>query len=165
MNSRRGYTLIELAVCMTAGVTLLVMCVGLLHQSMQLAKTEKGRAEQQRRADRLASEFRRDVHHATDVDVVSAQEVKLQSESQTTTYQATGNIVRKRQTRNGRLAQQDTFELGPDSSIKFDTQQSPARVQMTVVTGNPINSTQRIDRHVRAVIGRFPAELAVETSE
>lgn len=165
MNSRRAYTLIELSVCMTAGVALLVMCVGLLNQSMQLAKTEKGRAEQQRRADRLASEFRRDVHHATDVDVVSAQEVKLQSKSQTTTYRATGNIVQKRQTRNGQLAQQDTFELGPDSSIEFVTQQSPTRVQMTVVTGNPVNDSQRVDRHVRAVIGRFPSELIVEKSE
>ncbi|MGI9470045.1 MAG: hypothetical protein ACR2NZ_00845, partial [Rubripirellula sp.] len=77
MKSRSGYTLIELAVSMTAGVTILVMTVGLLQQSMSLAKTEKRRADQQRRANRLAITFRRDVHQALSAEIASPQQIEL----------------------------------------------------------------------------------------
>lgn len=164
MKPRDGYTLIELAVSMTAGVSLLVMTIGLLHQSMQLATAEKGRADQQRRADRLATEFRRDVHNASDAELVSPQRIELHRESTSTSYEVNGNVVTRRHSSEENSQLQETFELAAETSIDFQVLTSPKRIQMKVTTGNNVNDIRRMDRNVNAVVGRLPSLTLAEES-
>lgn len=62
MRHRAAHTLVELVVSMTVGSALMVLAVGLLHQSLSLASTARTRANQFRTLDRLAQDFRRDAH-------------------------------------------------------------------------------------------------------
>ncbi len=80
MRHRAAHTLVELVVSMTVGSALMVLAVGLLHQSLSLASTARTRANQFRTLDRLAQDFRRDAHLATSVVTPDAQRLELTTE-------------------------------------------------------------------------------------
>ncbi|MGI9472991.1 MAG: hypothetical protein ACR2NZ_15735, partial [Rubripirellula sp.] len=129
-----------------------------------LAKTEKRRADQQRRANRLAITFRRDVHQALSAEIASPQQIELRNELSRTSYEVDGNIVTRRQVSEGKTQNQELFELDEKTSAVFEVLSSPDRIQMKVTTGNKVNDFRRIDRNVSAVIGRLPALQLAENS-
>ena len=165
MKQRKAFTLIELAVSMTAGASILVMTIGFLHQSMALAKAEQARSDQLRRADWLAAEFRKDVHLAIHGDVTSSKRVELHRNQTMTSYEVRNNIVTRQQSSAGKVEQQDTFKLAPETNIDFLALPPPLRIQLTVSTRNPVNEDRRIDRQVTAVIGRLSNLQIVEKAE
>jgi hypothetical protein len=72
MKSRRGASLIELLMVMSAGTVVLTMSAGLIHQIMHAQSRARAFADVERTSLRLANAFRRDVHEATGAELAEA---------------------------------------------------------------------------------------------
>jgi len=72
MKSRRGASLIELLMVMSAGTVVLTMSTGLIHQVMHAQSRARAFADVERTSLRLANAFRRDVHEATSAELAEA---------------------------------------------------------------------------------------------
>ena len=57
MSKREAFTLVELTVTMSAGSAMMILAIGLLHQSMSLATVARQRADHQRHPIDLPASF------------------------------------------------------------------------------------------------------------
>ena len=57
MNRRKAFTLVEMLMTMTMGSSLMLLAIGLVHQSMSMSKLAKIRGEHDRSLARLAERF------------------------------------------------------------------------------------------------------------
>ena len=71
-KQRRGHSLIELLVVISVGSALLAVSVGLLHTLLQMQQGGRKHLQQRRTLERLADQFREDVHAATQVRATAA---------------------------------------------------------------------------------------------
>lgn len=167
MNNRRAFTLIELTVTMSAGSVMMILAIGMLHQSMSLATIARQRADHQRSLDRLAGEFRRDVHRAVRINVDTQDEIELiLSDQKVVTYTAQGNqVTRQQPLADGRI-RREAFEFHDSSTATFETLKQPARAQLTVVHQSAGGLAKpRVDRKVAAVLGRLTMHQQAEVSQ
>ena len=72
MTSRRGFTLIEMLVVMTAVAAILAATVVLMHFVLQMDSEVRQRTHTVAMVGRLAEQFRRDVHQARGEPLVAA---------------------------------------------------------------------------------------------
>jgi len=77
MSDRKGFTLTELLITMGAGSALMVLAVGLVHQSMHLTAVARRGADEHRAMSRLASQFRDDVRLADQVVVDTDNQIRI----------------------------------------------------------------------------------------
>lgn len=166
MIKRRAFTLIELSVSMTAGSALLIMAIGLLHQSMSLASTARERSDHQRTLNRLAQEFRRDVHRAAQCTTTSTDRMQLRMpDASEITYVVSDNRVTRRQPRDGGPDRRESFEFGSSATATFESLTEPNRAVLVVVDRpHPSIDRTRIDRKVAAVVGRLASHENSEVS-
>jgi hypothetical protein len=138
----------------------------MLHQSMSLATVSRQRADHQRSLDRLASEFRRDVHRAVRCTVAASDTIELvMSDDNAVTYLAKGNQVTRRQPLDGGLSRREAFEFENSSTATFESLQQPARAVLTVLHQSPGGLVKpRVDRKVAAVLGRLTMHEQAEAS-
>ena len=164
MNQRKAFTLIELTVTMSAGSAMMIMAIGMLHQSMSLATSARERADHQRTLDRLASEFRFDVHRAAKYKIDAEGKVELAMPDEGfVSYQANENHVTRVQPLADGRNRRETFDLNDSSLVVFESLPQPDRVVLTVIH-QPANGTRqpRVDRRVAAVVGRLVQSEQVE---
>lgn len=155
MKTCRAFTLVELSITMTAGSALMILAVGLLHQSMALAARARDRADHQRTLDRLGREFRGDVHRADNCTVTANDNALLvMPDDSTVSYVAQSDRVIRRQRRGDKLAGQDVFPLGTAATATFESLESPKRVALTVSSVSSPSDVIRVDRRISAVVGR-----------
>jgi len=166
MIRRKAFTLVELCVTMSAGSAMMILAIGLLHQSMSLATVSRQRADQQRSLDRLGGEFRRDVHRAVRFNVDAQDKIELiMPDNDIVTYLAQGNQVIRRQPLDDRLARREVFEFNDSSNATFESLQQPARAVLTVLHQSPGGLVEpRVDRKVVAVLGRLTMHEQAEAS-
>lgn len=72
-SHRRGVSLIELLVVMSAATVILTLSTGLIHRIMHAQSKARGLADSERTTLRLGDRFRQDVHQATQVTVDKSQ--------------------------------------------------------------------------------------------
>jgi len=77
MSDRKGFTLTELMITMGAGSSLMVLAVGLVHQSMHLTAAARRGADEHRAMSRLASQFRDDVRLADQVVIDTDNQLRI----------------------------------------------------------------------------------------
>ena len=166
MNRRKAFTLVELSVSMAAGGALMILAIGMLHQSMSLASTARGRSDQQQTLNRLAREFRVDVHRAAQCIVVSPASMRLvMSDDSQIRYEVNGSRIRRIQQLDGDLVRRESFDCGAGSSATLESQTEPARALLTVVrTPHPNSDQTRVDRQVAAVVGRLASHETAEVT-
>lgn len=80
-GSKRGFTLIEVTVLMTAVAVMLGLCVVVLQLALRLETDARGRFDRANVLNRLAERFRADVHGARGVDFDPEQPETLRVDS------------------------------------------------------------------------------------
>lgn len=75
-NARRGYTLIEMLVAITAGIVVMVVAAGMLNTLMRLEQQSHKRFTERAAVARLADQFRRDAHAALEATPIAPEEGK-----------------------------------------------------------------------------------------
>ena len=154
---RTAFTLVELSVSMSAGSALLVLVIGLVHQSMSLVSLGQQRSEHHQNVNRLAADFRFDVHRAEQCTVESPRRIQLQLPSdQVVTYQAVANRVTRQQPLDGGSVRREASVLSDASTVTFETIDQPSRVVLSVIDhSNAQEGGPKVDRKIAAVIGRL----------
>ena len=166
MSKREAFTLVELTVTMSAGSAMMILAIGLLHQSMSLATVARQRADHQRASDRLAGEFRRDVHRAVRCTVDGQDTIELiMPDNDVVTYKAEDNHVTRQQPLDDGLSRREAFELNDSSIAKFKSVEQPARAVLTVIHRSRGGIVKpRVDRKVAAVLGRLTQHEQAEAT-
>lgn len=171
MRSRRGYTLIELCVTMSVGSGLMVLAVGLVHQSLTLASTARSRADQHRTFDRLTNDFRSDVHLATGADANDPQRLELRRDGGAIVrYESVGGDanrtrIRREQRVDGTVVRQEFYQFESSLVVAFEALEQPARLSVELSAESiPIGQSRIPSRQITAVLGRRLAHQRGEVS-
>ena len=156
MKKRNAFTLIELTITMSAGSALMIMAIGLLHQSMSLASLARKRADHQRSVSRLSNQFRQDVHRASVFTILSSDSIELTLPDETKiTYATNERGVLRTHPLGDTATGREAFELIDGSGVRFESLRNPDRAVLTM-NHQPIGeSAPRVDRQIAAVVGRF----------
>lgn len=158
-NHRKGSTLIELVLSLTAGSAVMLLAISLVHQTISVTEIAKHRSDDSRTLDRLAQSFRRDVHLASKVDLADADTLVIESfEGSIVTYNVRGRtIVRERETgKDGK--EFERFSLGRNESLRLELLAAPDRARLVVQsdTGIP-KRPYKPDLIAEAMVGRWKA--------
>jgi prepilin-type N-terminal cleavage/methylation domain-containing protein len=155
MSNRNAYSLVELMVTMSIGSSLMLLAVGLVHQSFTLSSTAKSRIDHQRATDRLSHDFRQDVHRASEAIIDQPEQVELvRSDGVRIRYVADGSRVQREETLNGEVQRREAYRLSESLLATFQTVNQPRRLilQLSPTASNlPVTTPAR---QVAAVLGR-----------
>ena len=164
MRSRRAHTLIELCVTMSVGSALMVTTVGLLHQSLSLASTARGRAEAQRTVDRLANDFRHDVHLTASVTSLDAEQIELtRDDGSVVRYRVDQQQLRRAESSGEAIVRRESYSFDQAITIRFETIDDPRRVAVVLDPAALPHGPRRTPAHrITAVVGR---RLALQQGE
>jgi prepilin-type N-terminal cleavage/methylation domain-containing protein len=156
---RRAYTLIEMIVAISVAATLtgIAMCLLLvMFRSEQNGRTQLAQAES---LERLADQFRQDVHAAVAQPVVSRNNQHEWQfdlgENRIAQYQIAADVISRQQRVGSKDVQRESFRLPKDSSVAIavDRATSLAVVSLTI---EPSDASLRPGHPFRidAVLGR-----------
>ncbi len=145
MNDRQAFTLTELLITMSAGSTLMMLAVGLVHQSMHLTTAARGRADEHRAISKLANQFRQDVHWADEVVVESAETVRL-------SIRSVGEVTYDCQA-------SECVRLAPGEPATGDQAARPHRERFLLKTGGAV-LFEMLEQPSRAVLTVFRGEVS-----
>jgi len=156
---RDAFTLVELSVSMTAGSTLIILAIGLVQQSMSLASLGRQRSGHQRTLNRLAGEFRHDVHRAERCTVESPQRMQLVLPGDTlVTYEVREHRLSRQEPLADGRSRREAFVLDAHSTVTFESIDQPTRAVLSILrNSNPPAGQPRVDRKIAAVVGRLTA--------
>ena len=156
---RRGFTLIEMVISITAASALMGIAVCLL---CVLMGAEGGGREHLQRGDslaRLADRFRRDVHAAVDApaklpDRPAAWDFPLAADgfSHYVRYEADGGFITCNRRESGAAPRWETYALPENSSVSIETEPAGAGtlVRLTITPKDVAGRKIRVE----AVLGR-----------
>lgn len=164
MKRRIGHTLIELCVTMSIGSSLMVVAIGLVHQSLTLASAARGRAAAHRVIDRLAHDMRRDVHVSNEAEAISPQQIDVSWEDGSVVqYRIVDHRVQRVQLDNGTPVRRNAYELGESVVATFRLLNQPPRVVLSLQPAAAVEGPQpSTAREISAVIGRRLAHQRAE---
>ncbi|TWU32983.1 PulJ/GspJ family protein [Novipirellula artificiosorum] len=149
-----GHTLIEMVVSMSVGTSLMVLAVGLVHQSMRIKSISDERSDQNRTTQRLIQHFRDDVHHARSIETVANGMKIITPDEQQITYLVETEQVDRMETRPDGRVRRESYLLAKSFAAAFavtsDQQQAEVVIQCVFENEKP-----RIDRRGIANVGRL----------
>ena len=128
MNGRRGYSLIETVAMMGAGAAMMAIAVGVLHMLMRLEQVSRDEVRQRVAVDRLADQFRRDVHAAdrfTPVDATEGEDSRpawqLALEAgHAVEYRAEQKELLRTERAEGEVVKLESFSLPARATVSID---------------------------------------------
>ncbi len=171
MRSRNAYTLIELCVTMSVGSALMVLTVGLLHQALSLASTARSRADQHRTFDRLAHDFRQDVHLAATASASDPQRLELtRDDGAVVLYESVDDDsdrtrIRRVQRVDGTIVRQEDYRIDAPLVVAFESLEQPSRMSVRFAAESaPVGPSRIASRQITAVLGRRLAHQRAEVS-
>ena len=131
MNRNRAFTLVEVLLTLTMGSSLMILAIGLVHQSLSLSKLGKVRGEHDMNVSRLAQQFRQDVHATEAVTATSTDALQLEMlDGSTVVYSTVEAGLRRVHTLREGPNAQDLFTFEPLCSIQFQAHSSNQVVQL-----------------------------------
>jgi len=165
-NNRSAFTLIELTITMAAGSTLMMLTIGLVHKTMTLSSMGRQQCDHQRSMNRLASQFRRDVHRAIECTAETPQRMQLVLPGdKRISYEAHANQLTRLRPLNDGATHRELFELHEHAMVTFELLERPQRAAVTIEYHVPDNiAVTRVDRRIVAVVGRLNAHQSGEVS-
>ena len=157
MKQRKAFTLVELLTTMTVGSSIMLLAIGLVHQSMSMSKLAKNRWEHDQSLARLTQQFRNDVHSASEVILASEKSLSLKlADSSIVTYKCEAESVSWEKASPDAEVARDTFRFNEGCVPAFSTQTEPERIVLQVE--RKLESTEfarPVDLRVVAVVGRW----------
>jgi type II secretory pathway component PulJ len=144
VRARRGITIIEVIVVMTGVATLLGLCAVTLQLLLRLNADSQSRLAAATVLERLASQFRADVHAADNVQLVEkaggppapAASLRLATGSRLlVTYEARAGRVDRVESGTGRPTRHESYALDRGALVRFEHRDDgPRRLLAMVVT-------------------------------
>jgi len=164
MSKHKGSTLIEVMLSTMAGSLIMILAIKLVHQSFQLSSQTTARTNHSHSLNRLARQFRNDIHRASSIQVVSDVEMSAESSNGTRTiYQFVDGRVEREQTDNDNVVSHEQYPLIADTKVRFSKQANPERGLMLVEHQSGLtNSVARLNVNVSAVAGRWDEKNDIE---
>lgn len=170
LNIRGGFTLTELLITMTAGGTLAILAVGMVHQTMHLTSATRREADEHRSVSRLANQFRQDVRMADQVLIESASSMRLTipQHGEVTYVAETAACVRTHTEASttavaGDRVSRETYRLQPDGQVSFEMLEPPRRAALVVSRGETATRQRQENRSSHALHRQTPkAALRIE---
>jgi hypothetical protein len=181
---RRGVSLMELIIVMSAASTIITTSAVILHKMMRVQEQTRYFFENERAVERLARQFRRDVHDANDVEIdANSSEIDAQDgdgslialisyDDHSIAYIRTvAGIVRTVHPSEG-VPARETFALAPFARLTIDEQPTPRSLTLTIASnpedfiprlGEPAPTIREtpVSMQVVAVVGRDAQYVAV----
>lgn len=149
MKTRRGVSLVELLVVMSACSALLTISAVLLHRMMHSQTKTRAFFAVQRSGLRLAEQFRSDVHRAasaTTDDLPDQVVLRLQlTASQQVEYRYAAGIVQRTLLEGDKTVGREEFVFPPSSEMTVSKQDSPSLIVLSVTStpGDPGGPAQQ----------------------
>jgi prepilin-type N-terminal cleavage/methylation domain-containing protein len=164
--SRRGMSLTELLVVMTACSALLTLSSGLICRMMRVHVDSRAYDSAERNANRLAESFRRDVHRARSVtrNHASSRDAELLqvelADGRQAKYSWQNGTMLREETGGDRPASREEFELPTTCDLAVEELSAPQRIALTV--SSDLKARLQDDPKVRPVGQLVPINLQVE---
>ena len=161
---RLAHTLIELSVTMSVGSALMILAVGLLHQTFALSSAAQSRADQHRTFERLARDFRQDVHAAASASSEQATTVDLvRDDGSTIRYRAEPQRIHREERDEGEITRREVYPFDRKLAIDFEILEQPDRVSVKIrVEPGAIGPEVTPPRTLTAALGRRLAHQRAE---
>ncbi len=165
-NAQRAFSLIELLLTMTAGTTLTLLAVGVIHQSMHLFAVTEDLQNDTRRASLFARQLRQDINRASFASIKDQTLVLVQGRSSIEiTYTSLENQIIRKENRGTQVLQQERYHFRPGVSVQLASWNNPLRVCAEIVRQSEIaGQPPRVDRQIVATVGRLSSWSTQETS-
>ncbi len=138
MSGRRGISLVELMLTLSACTVILTMSAGLIHRAMHAQSKSRLFFDGQRSAVRLSDSFRRDVHDANSAatgDEAGGGDVFLRLQlagGQSVEYRQAAGRVERLWHVDGGLRAREAFVFSPQTRLTAE-QESPRLVSLSIV--------------------------------
>ena len=166
MSRRRGISLVELMLTLSACCTILTLSAGLIHRAMHTQTKARRFADGERSAWRLGQAFRLDIHaadRATPGDEGAGDllvQIHLRSGDAVEYHSAAGRVER-RLLAKGTVQSRETFLFPPEVAITV-TQPDPRVFALAVESPAPTASTKDVPTPAYAVLISLHVEAVLE---
>jgi hypothetical protein len=165
MQSRRGISLVELLLTLSACTVILTMSTALIHRMMNVQSIRRTDSDLERTALRLATVFRADVHRASDLlaqdDRTEEELLRLQSsDGQTIHYRHSEGALQRLIMDEEAIVARDEFRFTPEA--QFTAERDQTDIVALLITSQPIEASQKSRKsvaHVHRVAVRLEALL------
>ncbi len=170
---RRGISIIEVMVMMTAVAVMLGMCVIILQLAMKLETDGRGRFERATTLSRLARQFRADVHEARKAEILSpdpkqAPVLRIEAGSgRSVDYQVKreGEVARA-ETANGNFVSRESFQIPQTGAVRMELREIDGR-RFAVLVVDTLTRKNRTDPvrslEILGLVGKDVRSLASAT--
>jgi len=161
---RRGVSLVELLVVMSAATVILTLSTGLIHRIMHAQSKARVLADGERTTLRLGDRFRRDVHQATHVTVDKSQLadgsfLRLHlADGSTLEYRREATTIRRVQRDGSSTIAQDEFSFGEGFEVEVNGENG--RVVVLSITSRRLRTNDAVDQPER-ITNAIPVDLQV----
>lgn len=157
MKRRRASSLVELMMSMTAGSSLMLVAIGLVHQTMTVSRQTTEQTDHDRSLARLAMQFRFDAHRASEATAESENELSLTWSDETkVTYQFADRHITRRHQRASGEEEQERFALRGQATTTFEALSDPDRVELIIRRDAGLqNVPPRTQLHVTAALHKL----------
>jgi len=156
MNRRRGTTLIEVIVALTAGSVILGVAAAMLCLLLRTQSVSRDHVHQGTVLSRLSEQFRHDVLAATAVDGREANSWEFtMTPERTVSYRAESETLVREETADGEPTRQQRFSLPPGTAPSIESEGSPSATIVSLIVAPAADDRQR----PAARIARFDARL------
>ena len=162
MNGRRGFTLLELLLVITAGGMLSLVAIGLVHRTMRLNSLSREQIDLQAKTARFTRQLRRDVHRSESARLSNdgLQTLTLATNPPAIYTFSPTAVLRRKSLADGR-EHRETYRFGDDTTYLLSI--DSGRVDVVAEQRRSTeNSTPRILFEFEAHVGRIPGVTSVD---
>ncbi len=154
-QSPRGHSLIELLVVIAASSSLLAVTVGLLHTLFQMQQGGRKHIQERRTVERLAEQFREDVHAATQLRPLAAGKGQAEGPGWELPregdlgieYRLHANQLLRTERQKDKVLRREAFALPPDTTATMGTADStPGLVTLRIGRTIRVDAALALDR-------------------
>jgi prepilin-type N-terminal cleavage/methylation domain-containing protein len=141
-SNRRGYTLIELMLVIVLVSLVLGSVAALLGGAFRANRTMQNHRSAMHAVQRLAEQFREDIHGAASVEAVDQKLAINLPEEKIAVYELKQNIVERTVTSAGKVVHRDGFDLPPGGTAVFETPASEGNRLASLIVTYPLGAMQ-----------------------
>lgn len=164
MNNRRGVSLIELTINLTAASVLMLLSVSAVHSVMSIRSRTSELTDHSRSVARLALQLRRDVHSAESAEMKTENELLLRlGKNEVVSYRVAPEAIVRRSSvtdsSNPEDSSHERFTLRSSTLAELAISQDLRTIELVISRQIPSRTEQKmIENKIRAVVGLWRVE-------
>ena len=167
MSKRKGFTLVEMLVVISVGSTLMMLAIGLVHQSMTLSKAVQSNSARLHATNRFIDQFREDVHTSNNVVCQDSKSLNIEfvdassSRTKQIRYTSSNNKILREEVLFDDKIRREELVLSEQGFGHFEIDSDERIARLTIEKKSDQKDSEmkdappRLDRKVEAAIGRW----------